>query len=38
MLTRRNITPRVVCCPWEYFNENNKESSSYGLIIDTDRL
>ena len=29
---------RVVCCPWGYFNENNKDISSYGLIIDTDRF
>lgn len=29
---------RVVCCPWGYFNENGKDASNYGLIIDTDRL
>lgn len=29
---------RVVCCPWGYFNENNKDASTYGLIIDTDTL
>jgi Icc-related predicted phosphoesterase len=29
---------RVVCCPWGYFNENNKDVSNYGLIIDTDNL
>lgn len=29
---------RVVCCPWGYFNENNKDISTYGLIVDTDTL
>lgn len=29
---------RVVCCPWGYFNENNKDISNYGLIINTDDL
>lgn len=29
---------RVVCCPWGYFNELNKDVANYGLIIDTDDL
>ncbi|KKP40226.1 MAG: metallophosphoesterase [Candidatus Peregrinibacteria bacterium GW2011_GWC2_33_13] len=29
---------RVVCCPWGYFNENKRDISNYGLIIDTDTL
>lgn len=29
---------RVLCCPWGYFNENNRDISNYGLVVDTDKL
>ena len=28
----------VVCCPFGYFNETNKNVAKYGLTIDTNEL
>lgn len=29
---------RVVCCPFGYYNENKRDVSNYGLVINTDTL
>lgn len=29
---------RVVCCPFGYFNETNRDVKNYGLVIDTNTL